>query len=226
MANHFNCRKAPILSCLITYVFYLVSQGILPIYLIGLTYFLFTLLKLTYNKNYFIDISIIIIGLIFYFYLHSHMFSKVNNIFVAQNIIIGKKGIPWNLYINHDKALISFIALLNIYCISNNKKKDYLTILAILLFGFIFLIFLSLIFGFIKYDFKIVPILWLWGINNLFMVCVAEEVFFRLFLYNRFEKITNFSKYKKLYSLLISSLLFGLFHYSGGIIYIYYYLFL
>jgi hypothetical protein len=51
------------------------------------------------------------------------MFPKVNNILVAQNIIIGKQGTPWNLYINHDKALISFIALLNIYCLSKNIKK-------------------------------------------------------------------------------------------------------
>ena len=220
VANHFNYKKTLIITT-VTYIFYVISQGILPVYLIGLSCLFFFLLKLTYNKNYLVNIIMVIIGLIFYFCLHSHMFPNVNNILITQNIILGKTGIPLNLYVNHDKALISFIALLNIYFLPKKHiKKDYISILSIILFGIVFLIFLSLLFDFIKYDFKINSILWLWGINNLLMVCVAEEVFFRLFLYNMLTKINIFGKYNILCSLVFSSLLFGLFHYAGGWLYI------
>lgn len=219
VANHFNCKKILIIIT-IAYLFYVISQSILPIYLIILFCFFCFLLKLANNKNYLTNISIAIISLIFYFCLQSHIFPNVHNILIASNIIIGKTGIPWNLYVNHDKVLVSFIALLNIYFLPKNIKQNYISVLSILLFGIVSLIFLSLFAGFIKYDFKITPLLWLWGINNLFVVCVAEEVFFRLFLYNTLAKINIFGKYNNLYSLLLSSLLFGLFHYSGGWLYI------
>ncbi len=219
--NKFFCYKKILLIASLIYFSYVVCVGILPIYLIGLTGVFYGMVKLSYSKNNLIlDKIVIIASLTFYFCLQSHLFPWVNNVLVAKNILIGKKGIPWNLYVNHDKALVFFIILFVKYNQSKDYKINYKYCAAAMILGVMSIIFLSLSAGFIRYDFKIDPILWPWALNNLLMVCVPEEIFFRLFLYEMFIKINILNKYGNWLALFVSSLLFGMFHYSGGIIYV------
>ncbi len=224
--NFFSHKKILAVIGLLIYFFYLIYLNILPIYLICLTSIFYGMVKLSYNnyynKNYIFDIIFIIISLIFYFCLQSHIFPGVHNILVAKNILIGKKGIAWDLYVNHDKALVSFIALFETYDQLKSKSMNFMNYkysMIVMLLGIVFIIVLSLITGFIKYDFKIDAVIWLWGINNLFMVCVVEEIFFRLFLYKKLLKLNIFKKYNHWIALVLSSLLFGMFHYTKGSIY-------
>lgn len=202
------------------YLGYLICSDILPVYLIGLGGAYYALIKFA-SKKIWVDLFVILISLIFYFCLHSHIFPGVKNILLAKNIILSKQSIPWSFYINHDKALIIFLAILNNYNIYREKRAKYFTILSIIFISVLCITSLSLILGFVQYDFKISNILWIWSANNLLMVCLGEEVFFRLFLYNKFYNLNIFKKYKKIYALLLSSLFFGLFHYSGGYLYMF-----
>lgn len=219
-AGYFYNNKLIKMFSLIVYFFFMVYHNILPVYLICLACVFYTLVNLSCNnKNYLFNVSLILISLIFYFYLQGHIFPEVHNILIAKNILIGNTGVFWNLYVNYDKALMSFIVLIKIDDYQKSKIISYKHIIILLFFCIIAIFTLSLSVNFIKYDFKIAPVLWLWSINNLFMVCVAEEIFFRYFLYNMLVKLNGFKKYNNLVGLLLSSLLFGLFHYSGGIIY-------
>ena len=209
------------IASLIIYFSYVLYENILPVYLICLACAFYGIVKLSFdNKNDLLKVFLILIGLIFYFYLQRHMIPGVNNVLIAKNISIGQTGFPWDLYVNYDKALMSFLALIKINGSQKREIINYKYSIIIILFSIIAVFVLSLKTEFIKYDFKMDSILWLWCINNLFMVCVAEEMFFRYFLYNVFVKINIFNKYGSLFfGLLFSSLLFGLFHYSGGVIY-------
>lgn len=217
----FHNRNSIKIASLIIYFLYVIYQNILPVYLICLACIFYSMVKLSCNsKNNFLNIILILIGLIFYFYLQGHIFPGVNNVLISKNILIGKTGIHWNLYVNYDKSLISFLALTKINSYQKRKVINYKYSIVAIFFSIISIFVLSLKTNFIKYDFKIDSILLLWSINNLFMVCVAEEIFFRYFLYNAFVKLKFFNKYRILFGLLLSSLFFSLFHYSGGIIYI------
>ena len=61
---------------------------------------------------------------------------------------------------------------------------------------------------------------WLWALNNLFFVCVAEESLFRGLIQCKLTKLVPQSSRWKWLPLAISSLLFGLNHYEGGLTYI------
>ncbi len=222
MINKFFCyRKILLMFSLIIYFSYVVYMRILPIYLIGLAGVFYCLIYLSYSKhNFILDETVIIVSLIFYFCLQSHLFPLVNNVLLAKNILIGKEGVPWNLYVNYDKALMFFIIFFVKYNQSKDYKVNYKYCMMVMILGVISIVFLSLKAGFIRYDFKIDPVLWPWGLNNLLMVCVPEEIFFRLFLYKMFIKINVLNKYSSWLPLFVSSLLFGMFHYAGGIIYV------
>jgi membrane protease YdiL (CAAX protease family) len=68
---------------------------------------------------------------------------------------------------------------------------------------------------YIKMDLKFPSTTFLWCINNLIFVCIAEETLFRGYIQ------TYLSLYAGKYlALLIASIGFGLLHYQGGITYI------
>ncbi|ROT47042.1 CPBP family intramembrane glutamic endopeptidase [Candidatus Cardinium hertigii] len=102
--------------------------------------------------------------------------------------------------------------------------------------------------GYVKFDPKIPSMLWIWAMNNFFFVCMAEEIIFRVFLQNTLKTCIGYL-YKKValtpanasaevnggllkplakfdtvvsknLHIIIASLLFGLVHLKGGIIYI------
>src|SRR6516225_11540945 len=61
---------------------------------------------------------------------------------------------------------------------------------------------------------------WLWALNNLFFVCVAEECLFRGLIQGGLTNLVpNIFRWKWL-PLVVSSSLFGLDHYEGGLPYI------
>ena len=62
--------------------------------------------------------------------------------------------------------------------------------------------------------------MWLWALNNLFFVCVAEECLFRGLIQGSLTNLVpNIFRWKWL-PLVVSSSLFGLDHYEGGLPYI------
>jgi membrane protease YdiL (CAAX protease family) len=73
---------------------------------------------------------------------------------------------------------------------------------------------------YVRIDTKLPSQTWLWALNNLFFVCVAEESLFRGLIQSRLTKLVSQSSRWKWLPLAISSLLFGLDHYEGGITYI------
>jgi len=74
--------------------------------------------------------------------------------------------------------------------------------------------------GYAKFDPKFPQIFFFWAWTNLFFTCVAEEGIFRGFLQRKIIYSLRNIKHHELIGLTISSLLFGLIHFKGGINYI------
>jgi membrane protease YdiL (CAAX protease family) len=72
---------------------------------------------------------------------------------------------------------------------------------------------------FVRPDFKWFEFTWIWLIVNLLFTCVSEEALFRGFLQNELVRSLGSNRAAKRYSWIVTSLLFGLAHLTGGWMY-------
>lgn len=151
--------------------------------------------------------------------LSLHRIPGFKNALPIDLITISPHSIPFSMYLNFDKTIAGIILFMNTGLYNRETlidAKSLMTTFKLLCLCVITLMSLALLCGYIEFDFKIPGILLLWCINNLFFVCMAEEVIFRGIIQNNLERLSS-SKYL---SLALASLIFGVAHFQGGIVYI------
>ncbi len=163
-----------------------------------------------------------IIAMVLLTVLAVHGIKGFHNLLVLDGVNVSKDGLPFTMYLNMDKALAG-IFVLAFMPISRERPADWhklllKTSLFAVLFGF-FLLGLAVLCGKIHWDPKIPSFSWIWAINNLLFVSMAEEALFRGFIQKNLVSV--FSRWEKgpYLALLITSLLFAFAHYAGGIAY-------
>ncbi|MBP2636545.1 MAG: family intrarane metalloprotease [Firmicutes bacterium] len=156
------------------------------------------------------------------FGLGAHAIPYFHNLKVLSGAVISKNAVPFTLYLNFDKAFVGLF-ILGISHRLITTKKDWLAILKQTLpFSLIFavlLLFSAWLSGKINVEPKLPEILPLWLINNLLIVSVAEEAFFRGFVQKKLSLAFARYSWGTWASLTLASLLFGFAHYAGGIAY-------
>jgi membrane protease YdiL (CAAX protease family) len=165
------------------------------------------------NKNVFLFLGIFFLSLLIYI----HLLPGFNNLLIVDEVQISKEAWPFTLYLNYNKPITAlilstvpgiFITKQSIF--SKNVFKTIGIGLAIVLIA-------ALSLNFIRVNPKVPSIFPLWVFNNLVFVCFAEEVLFRGFLQKNLTIYLNSSKW----AIIISSTLFGFYHYAGGPLYIF-----
>jgi membrane protease YdiL (CAAX protease family) len=73
---------------------------------------------------------------------------------------------------------------------------------------------------YVRIDPKLPPQTRLWALDNLFFVCFAEEALFRGLIQGGLTKLAPSTSQWKWLPLVVSSMLFGIDHYEGGLRYI------
>ena len=74
--------------------------------------------------------------------------------------------------------------------------------------------------GLILFDPCLTNILWIWTMHNFFLVCMTEEVLFRGCLQRVIQNgLTRYGVYNGLWAVILTSFLFGIVHFKGGLIY-------
>jgi membrane protease YdiL (CAAX protease family) len=213
-----------IISLLLAILFGLMSNrldkiAIIYILLLAMTAFVVQNQKLFLPMRFFSGIILLILG----FSLEMHIAPGFHNLKILDHIQISSDAVPFTLYLNFDKAVVG-IFILGILHQRITTKDNWLRMLKItvpsVLILFCVMTFLSLIFKYVHFDFKIPTNLVIWGLTNLLFVCVAEEALFRGFIQKYLCMILSF-KYGNFIAIIIAATLFGLTHYSGGITYIY-----
>ena len=134
-------------------------------------------------------------------------------------------AVPFTMYLNYDKPFIGLfllVFLIRPWTQGKWNPKSFFSYSLISLAALLIIIVpLALLSGYLSFQFKVPTQTLIWGINNLLVVCVAEEVFFRGFLQNGFCKFfKRYSRLGDIIGLCLASLLFGLAHYKGGNSYI------
>jgi membrane protease YdiL (CAAX protease family) len=152
------------------------------------------------------------------FAMLSQILPGFNNLPIYQNIQFSPDSIPFTMYLNFDQTVVGLFLFLSLKSEQTTKfdKKDVWTTLKVfgLLSVFIFTIVLSI--RYVHYDFKFPDQGWIWILNNLFFVCLAEEGFFRGFVQKHFSEVFPQAGIYKWASVCLSAFVFGAAHYKGG----------
>ncbi|PKI16075.1 CPBP family intramembrane glutamic endopeptidase [Colwellia sp. 12G3] len=151
-----------------------------------------------------------------------HLLPGFNNLQVLSKVEKSFNSMPFTLYLNFDKPMILFVLLLLYPALLTSKKSVTLfkthnnwRLSAFVVFIFIVIFSLAILLSLIKYDPQLPSWWWLFALNNLFLTCIIEEAFFRGFIQQNLTRLIN-----PLIGLILTSLLFGLAHFSGGFNYV------
>jgi len=155
------------------------------------------------------------------FTLELHLVPGFHNLPVMDKVKITPDAMPYTLYLNFDKTMVGLLITgITLNRIDSMAKlaamlKQVLYRLPIVL---LIILILSYVFGYVKFEPKLAPQLWIWMISNLFFTCIAEEGLFRGF----FQEYLSSFKYKhtEYIAILIPALFFGAIHFPGGIKYV------
>jgi len=213
----------PLVLFLISVVFGIVGGVLVYLSLISIAAFAI-LTYLFYQKNlprlvkFTVFIAIFALTILTFL----HLVPGYNNWQAYSDIKLSDKSPSFPLWFNFDKSLIAFFLLTFAYSPlrDSSKYKEIIT-KTLPFFGYLFitLFVFGAFLGYVVFDPKLpeTEISLLWIIRMLFFTVLAEELFFRFFLQNNIIEVLKKFKNGQIIGLIISSLLFGLFHFSGGL---------
>jgi membrane protease YdiL (CAAX protease family) len=152
----------------------------------------------------------------------NHALPGFNNLRVFDHVRFSPESAPFTMYLNFDKTALGLLTyLLFVTTIDSKLLRKSDVVLSIRVFCILLAVMLPLALAvhYVKFDPKFPAGSWLWILNNLFFVCVAEECLFRGFVQGGLERFQLGSPFQHL-PLIAGSVLFGLYHYEGGLTYI------
>lgn len=225
VASCFMVRKRIVtISCIVVSTLVALFQGVIDFYgLSCLALFYYLTYIYFYNSiNKIVRTLLISAILLMVIGFILHIVPGFYNLLAIDNVSISPLSASFSMYLNFDKTMAGIILFLNSTLYNDEKSLDSRSLLqTILLLTYCsaFLIITGLAMGYIKFDVKIPSILGIWVINNLFFVCLAEEVIFRGIVQNHLKLVFK-DKNLPYMSLVLSSLIFGLLHFKGGMVYV------
>ncbi len=191
---------------------------------IGLLALLLTgMLALLYFHKIFRKITFIgmLIGT---FLLYFRALPGFHNLLVISAQHTSKLATAFTMHLNFDKVSMGYILLfasqipLSFRYFFN--RQILLKTFPIIVMCMSLLMGAGLLTGYVAFDFKIPSFTLIWVLNNLFFVCVAEEVLFRGILQQTFMHVADKYKIHFIWPLMLASVIFGLAHFKAGVIFI------
>lgn len=153
--------------------------------------------------------------------LMGHFFPGFNNPKVLDQVQFSADGLPFTMYLNFDKIMAGLLLLIFLVRPAQWEpftKPDLRIVFVTLGALCAVLIPLALKIEYVRFDRK--PIEWLWLLNNLMFVCMAEEVVFRGVLQARLMLLRPASNSWPYVCVGIAAVAFGLAHFAGGPTYV------
>ena len=150
----------------------------------------------------------------------AHFIPGFSNPKIVSNLILTEGAVPYSLYLNFDKPLVGLFILA--FCHERiSSKNGWITMIKETSFrGLLVVLFVmiaALTINYVRFDMKFSSLFPVWIWINLLFTCIAEEAFFRGFLQKYAVSFLKKIRYGSLLGILLTSLLFGFAHYTGGI---------
>ncbi len=171
-----------------------------------------------HNKKYQALALPIMIGLIAGILFHK--IPGFHNTLALDEVRFSKASAQYSMYLNFDKVAAGLIIFAIGGLAAAEKLPNFKSILdtiAILILAILVIMIPARCSGHVLIDAKIPEHFWIWSLNNFFFVSFAEEVIFRGFIQ---RKLTADLKLDPFFAIAISSIIFGLAHFKGGVTYI------
>ncbi|MFK7973534.1 MAG: lysostaphin resistance A-like protein [Rickettsiaceae bacterium] len=144
-------------------------------------------------------------------FIVAHLVPGINNYLLFQDIQISKDAVPYSLYLNYDSFFAGLVILYFNFQIKSHSNYEIKRSIKIgVIFGItsvVILIIVSLILGFIRWDFKLTYIALIFVFQNLIFTCFYEEVIWRGFIQKNLVQYTN-----ALTGIILTALLFAVAH--------------
>lgn len=204
-------------------------QGVIDI--IGVCFLvLFTSLNYIYLNfllNKFVKTLLRIIIYTFIAAAALHCLPGFFNILAIHKVKLSTLSIPFSMYINFDKPMIILIAycMSDLFFLEKSHNLNHQQIIKYTVMPCVWSIpcvFMpAYISGYILFDPHLPNILWIWAMNNFFLVCMAEEVIFRGCLQRAIQNaLMRYGKHNGPLAIMFTSFIFGMVHFQGGLTYI------
>lgn len=144
-----------------------------------------------------------------------HMIPGFNNLIIVSGERVGPQSAPFTFYYNLDKALIPFLLMACLPTLLKRPAKPPANAAwwLVLLMSMPLLLLLATFAGGLKVEPHLPSWLGSFVLANVFFVCLAEEALFRGYIQQRLSQLLGDKR-----ALLIAALLFGLAHFSGGLL--------
>lgn len=133
--------------------------------------------------------------------------------------VVSKGAVPFKAYLNLDKTLVGIWIVCCIAWIDDGSSM-WRKAGGGVLYGaatFIAIAIPAVSAGVIHLDPKMPDIAWLWVLNNVVLVCFAEETFFRGYIQHGLARLLEPRRFGAAMAMAISALIFGLAHFAGGV---------
>ncbi|MGI2257091.1 CPBP family intramembrane glutamic endopeptidase [Candidatus Cardinium hertigii] len=148
------------------------------------------------------------------------------NISAIHRIKLSTLSTPFSMDLNFDQPMV----MLMVYCMSDLstlEKSNHLSCEQLIKHTVVpyicsipFIFIPGYLSGLILFDPFLTNILWIWIMHNFFLVCMTEEVLFRGCLQRALQNgLTRYGVHNGLWAVILTSFLFGIVHFKGGVIY-------
>ncbi|ROR08725.1 CPBP family intramembrane glutamic endopeptidase [Erwinia sp. JUb26] len=148
-----------------------------------------------------------------------HLIPGFNNQIAASGVQAGPQSLPFTFSFNLDKALIPFLLLgcmPTLFARPSQPPQNPLWWL-ILLLSMPLLLLVATVLGALRVEPHVPGWIGSFMLANLFFVCLAEEALFRGYIQQRLSPLIGDKR-----ALVIASVLFGLAHFSGGLMLVFF----
>jgi len=180
---------------------------------ISLLYFRVSKLHTAIKGILFIVLAAMLYGVIF------HIVPGFHNLLLFNQIKLSALSKPYSMYLNFDKAITALI-LYNMSVLHKFERsltnKDMQQTLLFLVVCIIVILGPAFGINYVKFDPKLHSSIFLWSVNNLFFVCMADAIIFNGFLQNVFKRSMAPQMTTIYLHVILAAIFFGLTHYRGG----------
>ncbi|WP_243017931.1 MULTISPECIES: CPBP family intramembrane glutamic endopeptidase [Candidatus Cardinium] len=149
------------------------------------------------------------------------------SVLVVNQVKISPLSIPFSIYLNFDQPMVILIlyAMRDRYWSDKNHSLSYQKLIQYTLLPYLCaipLVFMpAYLSGHIVLEPHLPDIIWVWAMHNFFLVCMGEEIIFRGCVQNALQNgLKKYSSKSGLLAIIITSALFGMTHFKGGLTYV------
>ncbi|MBI3899479.1 MAG: CPBP family intramembrane metalloprotease [Gammaproteobacteria bacterium] len=156
--------------------------------------------------------------------LGAHIFPWFHNPTLAKEFVLSPDAAPYTRRLYFDKTTAGILILVLCYSGIIRSHREWRDALGkawlIVVVNIAVVVALSLALGYVRFAPKWTSFFWPWAIVMIFSTCLAEEALFRGFIQRELESGLRTYRFGNVVALTTSAILFGLYHFDGGITYV------